>query len=337
MNALAALGDERFIDRIAAAGFLVPACALTFYYILNVLLPKVEAAYAAHNQVLQGTAPSPYAYRVLSPWLIEWIYAGVAQQLIADKLRAFIVAEAVVAAAGLWLSLAALYRFLRMHHSPAVALAGLGVATYSIHTALRDHHYQPWSPPETALFAIALPLIERDRLLPLAILTAVATFNRETACFLVAIYGLYHAGDWHRRIPHVALLASVWAACYGALRLTIGHRPHVISLAEVIHLNFLPSRLAHTASAWFLFFGIFWVFFALGLRWIDRRWRRSLLAFVLFLLVCLPTTCWWETRVWTSFLGLLVLPVCASLEGLGALSDYDPAGRGAYLRLTRNM
>lgn len=314
---MATLADghhEAFTDRIAAAGFLVPACALAFYYILDVLFPKAGAAYTLHRQVLEGTAPSPYAYRVLSPWLIEGIYAGAAQRLVHDPLRAFVLAEAVFSAAALWLSLAAIYRFLRRHHPPAVALAGLGVATYSIHTALRDHHYQPWSLPEPALFAVALGLIERDRLLPLAILTALATFNRETACFLVAIYALYHAGDWRRRIPHTAALAAVWALCYGALRWGIGYRPHVISFAEVIDFNFRFSRLPHTASAWFLFFGVFWVFFASGLRWIDSRWKRSLLAFVLFLMVCLVTTCWWETRVWTSFLGLLMLPICAALE-----------------------
>jgi len=325
----------KFIDRIAAAGFLVPACAIAFYYIVDVLLPKAAAAYTLHHQVLEGTAPSPYAYRVLSPWLIQWIWAGVMRHLVDNELRAFVLAEAVFAVAALWLSLAAIYFFLRLYYSPAVALAGQGVVAYSIHTALRDHHYQPWSLPEPALFGVALRLIERDRFLPLALLTAVATFNRETACFLVAIYGLYHAGDWRRRLLPTMALGGVWALSYGALRWWIGYRPHVISLAEVIDLNFRPSRLAHTASAWFLFLGVFWVFFAYGLRWVDLRWRRALLAFVLFVLVCLPATCWWETRVWTSFLGLLALPVCAALKQWEAPGAYEPAGRGAYWRFTR--
>lgn len=171
---------------------------------------------------------------------------------------------------------------------------------------------------------MGLRLIEADRFLPLAILTALATFNRETACSLVALYALYHLGNWRRRAPYMAALAAVWALCYGALRWGIGYRPHVISFAEVIDFNIRLSRLPHTASAWFLFFGAFWVFFAFGLPSIDRRWRRSLLAFVLFLLVCLVTTCWWETRVWTSFLGLLVLPICAGLERRAARAATSP-------------
>ncbi len=307
-------GLFHFVDRLAAAAFLLPAGAIAFYYVLDVLLPKAEPAYALHNQILQGTAPSPYVYRVLAPWLIEWIYEGAARRVLQNGPPAFVLAEGLFAFAALWVSFTAVYRFIRRHHTPVVALAGQGILTFSIHTALRDHYYQPWSLLEPAVFAMALPMIQADRLVPLAILTAVATFNRETACFLVAIYGLYHGSDWRRRMPQLAALAGVWGLCYGGLRWYIGYQPHVIGLADVIDFNLRPARLAHTASAWVLFFGIFWLFFAAGLPWIDRRWRRSLAAFVLFLSVCLWTTCWWETRVWTSFLSLLLLPVCASLE-----------------------
>ena len=302
-------------------GFLALAMGISYFYAGSVLYPGRAMALPLHRQVLAGTAPSPYAYRVLAPWTIEAVSRAAGALFGLPAQNAFLFAEVVWSTLAIWCSLAALGWLLGRWWGPLGTATGAVLGTFSMNMALRDHYYQPWSLIEPALFALGYWAIRRDRFATLIILVAVGTINRETACFLVLLYVMYWWPLGRDRAIRAGKLCLSWLAVFLTVRAVVGAKPFVNELWQVLALNVQPAWLAHTGAAWLMFLGPFWYFFWRGIPLLDGRSRRAMLCLLAFGAVLFIEGYWWETRPWMSFYCVLFPPVCAFFESVLAHSS----------------
>jgi hypothetical protein len=158
----------------------------------------------------------PYCFRVLTPAIVRGLgrlglSLNAAFYLVTNlSLFGFLLV--------LWRLTAAL-GFGRLERVLGLVLVGLTQG------AVRWFEYQYWmtEPPCLFLLALGLYFLQRDRLLPLALVSIVAAFVRET---YVVLYPCLFAAEWKRRGLRAALLrttavAAVPMAIYVALRLIV--------------------------------------------------------------------------------------------------------------------
>jgi len=279
-----------------------------------------------HRAILEGTADSPYRYRVLAPLLAEAVRRLLLIFLSAPE--AFKYAYLITDFSALALGLLAVERLLRQWFDDAPALAGALALAALLPITLRDHQFQPWSVWEPAIYALALLLIGGERRAWLAVLVAAAALNRETAAFAVLLAGLCAADWWavlRRRAPvpwralgWTALYAAVWAAIFFGLRALRGGAPHVESLGEIWAFNTQPEHLQRALVNLPLFAGGFWALALIGARHAPPVPRRALWVIPPFLVLAAVYGVWFEVR--------MLLPLYPILIGCGLAAIFPARG-----------
>lgn len=202
--------------------FLV-SCMSAFFLYITVDRPNYEERLALHNQIIHGTAPSPYKYRLLVPNLTELVsqLGGV----ILPPKKAFLLSYALYDLIAFLFLFGTLFWFLKFWFNEEKSLLGILIVGSTIPLALQDQYYQPWSYLEVGLFALSLGLIYVKRFSWLAIVIVVASLNRETAVFIPLAYlfanvtfeedGLFGIGWAPRCLGQIlcvgsALVDNVW-------------------------------------------------------------------------------------------------------------------------------
>jgi hypothetical protein len=308
------------------------SAVLAYIYFRQVGSPYALERIELHERILGGAAESPYRYRVLVPCLAEGLTRALSAALPGGK--AFLLSYALLDLAAILLLLGALYRYLRAWFTSDQALIGVLFAAATMPMALRDHYYQPWSVLEAGLFAAGLLCI-RDRLyVLLALIVALASFNRETAVFIPLAFlvcaigengtnagngesgahGASGAGDAHdisrrKLILLFAAYVAIWGAVFFGLRWFFGEGPRVVSARELLARNTIRPALFRTSVHLALIFGAFWVFAALGFRRSPAFVKRTVLLAPAYLVAIALWGVWYEVR--------LLMPLYAIVVPLG--------------------
>lgn len=293
------------------AVLLVWCCAaVSFFLVFDEVYPNAGKLKEVHESILSHTAESPLAYRLLTPYSIQAItdLAGRFVHLGSKGFPAFI-GYVGYAAAAISFSLVALYcLYARLFDWPKVAI-GMAVTTVGLITAMQDV-IQPWSWMEPGLYALGMLFILDRRKVAFGLLVAVATLNRETAIYLVA---LYLAARWptlrksFRPWIAAAVYGLIWAATYGWIRYWVGPRPRGFTLSRVMSMDLNSMSFFLTVTKLFLLLGPLWFYLLPGWRAarVDAV-KYGALVFPLFLIAAAPFSVWNETRLLTPFYCVLV-------------------------------
>jgi hypothetical protein len=309
------------------------SAALAYVYFRQVGSPYLQERLELHRQILQGSAESPYRYRVLVPFVAEALARGLSAVLPGD--RAFLLAYGLYDLAAIFLLLGVLYRYLRAWFSNEQALGGVLFAAATMPVALRDHYFQPWSILEAGLFAAGLLCICRGRRWTLAAIVALASFNRETAVFIPLAFLLANAsiggtGEPGRMpVRRAALLfagyCAIWAAVFFGLRAVLGGAPPAMPRPEAFSRNTAGAVTLRAIVRAGLLFGAFWIFAVAGFRRAPGFVRRVSLVALPYLAAVLVWGMWHEVR--------LLMPLYAIIVPLGLSFLYR--GREASARPER--
>src|SRR5690349_9072048 len=99
-----------------------------YLYVTSVVQPQWDAAAQLHASMSNGTALSPYRYRILVPWVAE------AASRVVGLERAYVVFYFVVFPVAMW----SLVRLLRTWYSTSFAVMGVLLAAAVLPLAFRD-------------------------------------------------------------------------------------------------------------------------------------------------------------------------------------------------------
>ena len=264
-----------------------------------------------HRGILNQTARTPDRYRWLAAAVIEVPARALATVMPYE--RAYDRASFVFYLAAITGMLWGLFAYLRRWFDEEPALIAALVAACTIRITMRQHDYAPYSYLEPIFVSLALLAILDRRLVSLAALIAVATFNRETAIFLVLLYVV--TSDFSPRAWRwTAFYTGIWAACYGIVRIVGGDADRYWTLERVWRTNMSQPSLALVNVT--LLLGAFWMFAALGLRHAPPFVRRTALVVPAYLGTIALWGIWWEVR--------LLMPLYPVLFGLALSYLYEP-------------
>ncbi len=301
----------------AAAIILSVSAILAYIYFRTVGSPNALERIELHERIMHGAAESPYRYRVLVPLLADGLARALSAVLPGGK--AFMLAYAILDLAAILLLLGVLYRYLRAWFTGDQALIGVLFAAATMPMALRDHYYQPWSVLEAGLFAAGLLCVRDRRHIMLALIVALASFNRETAVFIPLAFLVGTAGgngesdmgglSGRKSALLFACYAVLWAGILLGLRLSLGEGPRVVSVGELLARNTIKPALFRTIVQVGLIFGAFWIFAVLGFRRAPAFVKRTVLLAPAYLVAIALWGVWYEVR--------LLMPLYAIVAPLG--------------------
>src|ERR1019366_3920442 len=186
------LGIVRVEGVVLAWGF-----AAFYIFLMQVIAPGYKGAFELFGQILNRSAPSPYAYRVLAPLLIEALAAPLSGLL--KPQTAFLVGYSVYCLAAIEFSTVILFRMLRLWFDAMLALFGIAMFCFMFAVAARHEYFQPWSLIETGFYAAAIILGVRLHFGWAVMLTVAAALNRETGLFVALLFFAALPGGWVER------------------------------------------------------------------------------------------------------------------------------------------
>lgn len=270
---------------------------LTFYYMNTVYPLNLTFGLPMHNQIIEGTAPSPYRYRILAAGLVQPLNAYFSHTLTepAAHVAAYVIGHAVAFP----LMLLTLYAWLARWFRPMLALNGVLLTAVLIPIVFQDYAISLYNILEVAFFSLALLLMSRETIskrgVLLAILVVLATLNRETAILIpLAHVTLYRT----RHMAFSALLIGLWVVVYGGLRLALGPAPDLITVSEIWYKN--TGGSGYVVSSWIKNQALLvplWLLAAVGYRYAAEPLRRLGWLIPLYVGLFLVFALWHEVRL----------------------------------------
>lgn len=291
---------------------------LGYQYIHQIDIPNFQLRLDLHQQIIRATAPSPYRYRVLVPFIVESLTKLFSINFSAEK--AFLLAYGFYDWISILLTLTSLFLWLRIWFENEPALIGVLFVASSMSIAFQDHYFQPWSLLEPALFSLSLLAMYKQNFRLLAILVVLASLNRETAIFIPLTFLTTIRGKNNQTgqaILRLGILLLIWAITFLGLRFLRGNAPHVETIESLLTQNFTPQNLFYTLSNSTLLLGGFWIFSIAGIKYAPPFIQRVSLIIPLYLLSVLIWGVWKEVR--------LLLPLYPFLLPLGLSFLYHPS------------
>jgi hypothetical protein len=277
---------------------------------------SLAARRGIHQGIIDQTTRAPDRYRVLSAVIVEAPVRMLRPFMTFEQ--AYDRASAVLYFAAMVALLGTHYRFLREWFTQEQALIGVLLLACTLRITIRLHDYAPSSYLEPSFFALSLVAIHRDRRGWLALLLALATLNRETAIFIVAIFAVTRVRSRDTVIA-AAGYGALWLAIFAALRYFGGDAERYWTLDRVWRTNMSQPQLAafHVAAL----FGAGWIFATLGWRHAPRFVQWSALIVIPYLVTVAIWGIWWEVR--------LLLPMMPILLALALSYLFHPMTRMA--------
>jgi hypothetical protein len=302
------------IDVIVLLLLISVSAVTTYGYFNRIHRPNRSPRIETHSQIIAGTAPSPYRYRILVPLAVEPLITVLSFFLCYKK--AFLLSYVIYALLAIFFLLTTLFRWFHIWFSREQALIGALFVAATIPIALQDHGFQPWSLLEVALFSAALSAIHAKRHGLVMLLLALACLNRETAIFIpvacllvrVDIKGLLLSkslSNW-RPIFLPLLLFCEWVIIFLFLRYFLGNAPHIETIQTLLKKNLTMNSLFYTVLNGSLFLGVFWVFTIIGFRYAPTFIKRLAVIIPLYLIVVLIWGVWYEVRLLMPLYPILV-------------------------------
>jgi hypothetical protein len=257
--------------------------------------------------VIAGTYGAPADYRVLSPFAID-LFARVTGL---GPLLGYVVSRVLVIYAGL----VVLHLYVRRFFPAGAAIAATLGAAALMPLTFTNGWANPDSPTELALFTLGCLLIAARRDAWFLVVLIVATLNRETAAFLVLLWGAYRLpGQWLKELPRFAALGLVWLSIYAGLRWLRGYHAYELWMFRENLDSLRPAPPAY--DPYRRIFGWFWLILLVpptvlavrGSRLPDTPpfIRRTLPVFGAFVITCCLISKVIETRIFVPAIPLLL-------------------------------
>lgn len=285
---------------------------IAYGYFTKVDLVNYKTRLELHNQILEGTAPSPYRYRILVPFVVEVFTKALSTVL---PIRAsFLLSYGIYDLLAVFFLLAMLFIWLRTWFNEEALIGVLFVAA-TIPIALQDHNFQPWSLLEAGLFSAALLAIDKKRFWLLVFIVTLATLNRETAVFIPLAYLVTidrksdlktsSKKDWEPILLFSGLFL-IWLAIFWGLRYMRGNALQIETFRELLARNTIKGSLFYAVVNGSLFLGGLWVFAILGYKNAPLFIKRIALIIPLYLLTIMVWGVWYEVRLLMPLYPILV-------------------------------
>lgn len=308
--------DKR-VDLISLILILSVSAVIAYGYFERVDWPNFEFRFELHNQIIAGTAESPYRYRILVPFIGEALTQGVSVFL--PVKASFLLAYAIYDVLSISFLLTVLFFWLRTWFSRDQALIGVLFVAGTIPIALQDHYFQPWSLLEAGLFSAAFLAIHKKHYWLLASLVVLASLNRETSLFIPLAFlltidvrrfltNMRNKHEWKPVLLFAGLLL-IWAAIFWGLRYFLGSTSHIVSIEGLLAWNTTRRSLFLMFVNVLLFLGGFWIFALMGFGQAPRFIKRVALIVLPYLLTVAVWGVWYEVR--------LLMPLYPVLVPLG--------------------
>jgi hypothetical protein len=258
-------------------------------------------------KVLSGTYGAPADYRVLAPFTIDLFSRATGL----GPLLGYVVSRLLFIYAGL----IAVHVYVRRFFSPGAAVAAaLGVAAL-LPLTFTNGWANPDSFPELVLFTLGCLLIAERQDLAFLVVLVLATLNRETAVFLVLLWGSYRLpGAWRRELPKFAAYVLVWISIYAGLRWLRGYQPYDLWMLGQNIASLRPAPPAY--DPYRRIFGVFWIIFLAAPTVLAVRGSRmpgtpafiarTLPVFVAFVITCCSISLVIEARIFVPAIPLLL-------------------------------
>lgn len=295
-------------DRVVVVLLVSVALMLTVHYGATVVGALLGDRMRLHAAIVEHTAPSPYRYRVLAPYVMQavlWCLPAPARASAAAHHAVYLSADFLLFCG----ILLALYGFLRQWFAREHALIGALFTGAMMVVPLRDHYFQPWSLLETLLFILALTAMHRGRFGWVCVCAALSALNSEKGVFIPLAFALTAApvaalrrGAWGPA-GRALLLGGLWAAAFFGLRGWLGAAPPVETVASLREWNADVVKILVMLGA---FLGLFWYNVGVGLRRAPAFVRRAAWVIPLYLLVLAPFSVWYEVRLLMPLYPLLI-------------------------------
>jgi len=314
---------------------------LTYDYYDRTERPQVQGRILLHHEIVVGTAPYQYRYRVLLPNVAEVIgrliqrlplihSRPVAEPLTYSK-RAFVISYCLLNFTALLIFFVCQIWLLLLFFVYELALLGGAISALLVDFTFRDHYFQPWSLWEGAFFSLGLILIHRRMHWQFLGLSLIALLNRETSLFLVLIF-LINTFPCHwpkGGLTKIALQRDtqfavanfvVWLAGYLALHQLVGYRPSTFFIETAVSGNAANFKYAVVLNA--VLIGSLTPLILSGLRSSPQLIRRSAWILLPYFGLLLVIGFWWEIRYWITVLPVIVPAMIAAIPNAGKMISF---------------
>src|SRR5215467_6165799 len=302
---------------------------LTYDYYSRIEDPFMDARMTLHHEIVSGTAPYQYRYRLLVPTAAEGLarafqraplvsYRPIVPPLAYSK-RAFVLAYGALNFAGLAILFWSVGELVAQLFDSELSWLAVALSAILVSFTFRNHYYHPWSFWEGALYGVGLLLIHQRRLWLFAGLSLVGLMNRETSVFLILMLFATAFPNYRSREMRFAIgTLAAWVAGFFLLHYFVGYRPSTFLLETALAGN--------RANAWFalllngLMVGIVSPLILRGMATGPRLIRRAALVLPLYFGLLLVIGYWWEIRYWITAIPIVVPALIAA-----ALQTLHPA------------
>jgi len=206
------------------------------------LLLAAENHFPHLEPLIDGTAPRPYVYRILAPFIVRVISSVLG---VSPFLCAIIVMYVTMIGAS-WLLLALSEIFFPKYSRKIALLAPIGLIPLLI------EQRQIYDFPTLFLFALALYYLARNDFRKYIIAFALATLSKETSLFLLIFFVIQFRGlDKKKFLLLVVVQAALYALIRFALIMTFRNNPG--GLLEFHLSEHLNAYLQHPSISMVLF------------------------------------------------------------------------------------
>lgn len=331
--------SKNYVLLLVVAAFSAQLAALRVHYSI-----EVPDANLAH--LMDGTASTPFQYRVLLPLLAREVAALGAAAHVHITTRAIYLASDTIFIFGIFIVALLTLRHLELSR-PQVLVAILGLSTIIetnyLATNILNMLYI-YDMPAVFFSFLGTHFLFRRKFVLFYIMLPIALLNRETAVFLCLLFLLTNIGHmrWSRLFGHMfaqgaialvikgAVTAAFWnspgvgsASFYAVSPLAESHSIFDLRLFRNLGIFFKPRPLLHQLSI----FGFMWVPYLFALRVVGNPFfKAAAWVFPPFVLVMLLVGNIDEFRIFSELIPLVFFTVViawSQWDRRAALAEID--------------
>ena len=259
---------------------------MSYYFMTFRFAFNVENSVATLSKLMTGDAATPFQYRILIPYLINLLFIhtkmilSIKHPIVLFHLIEFLAAFGFICASRYYFQLLIRKKIVSIIFS--LVLFNSLIFNFILPRAIPI--FYPSDIPSMFFFTLGLIFLYKQKWLFYYILFIIASFNRETTCFLTCIYFLTYIGKTKPKLFILNCFAQliIWLSIKYFLVQMFVKNPGA-GLFEEHHLSTNLSFLLHIDNYPFLFssFGFMWIPVFYFFRLIsDNFVKRSL--FVVF-------------------------------------------------------
>ena len=288
---------------------------VAYIFMTRVERPLIEWRLRLQEQILDGSAPEPFRFRVLLPWL-----ANEGQQILSrvfspewSHLLSFFMLNSLF----LWVVLWNIWKF-NNKLSFQSKIVGILIFGFAANVGLFDHFYQPWTLLEAAIVSTGFRQAVNGRFGWLPFLAIVGTLNRDTGVLLPVMIFLFVLLTGKRNVRTLLLVVSSVALAVGtfiALRVAIGPAPQVTPLEDIFATNLSSLGLLKLVVNLVLMFGAGWLF--ASCKGQHNIFRYIWISFAPYFAFILVFGIWLEVRLLLPLVWVLAVQIGESFGHLG--------------------